>query len=171
MVVGDRLWLFSQPPHGAPTPIQSLLLNNIPPAPQHLSTVHPSILTRPYGTPTVSSMDPRQLMSPRSSQAFNLQQVQQNYMRKVSLPYNRPSPSSDVDFFYGQNKPPAIDENSRDHNTSGLADLERVFGSNSSILSDNNKLQEAINIEDDSGSSTNSDIDCEQVDVQESVKI
>lgn len=165
MVVGDRLWLFSQPPHGPPTPIQSLLLNNIPPAPQHMSSVHPSILTRPYGTPTVSSMDPRQLMTARTSQAFNMSQAQQNYMTKASMNYTRPS--SEIDFFYGHNKPPTIDENSHDHNTSGLADLERAFGNNSNILSDNSKLQEAINIDDDSGSSSNSDIDCEQIDAQE----
>ncbi|XP_058122891.1 paired box protein Pax-6 [Anopheles ziemanni] len=36
MVVGDRLWLFSQTPNG-PTPVQSLLLNGPPPAPGGLS--------------------------------------------------------------------------------------------------------------------------------------
>ncbi|KFB43950.1 AGAP005346-PA-like protein [Anopheles sinensis] len=71
MVVGDRLWLFSQTPNG-PTPVQSLLLNGPPPASGGLSghqqlTIgqqHPAAL-RPYagsipgGTfPTRSTMAP-----------------------------------------------------------------------------------------------------------------
>lgn len=48
--------------------------------------------------------------------------------------------------------------------SSDLANLESRFGNNSSILSDNTKFQEAINIADDSKSSSSSEIDCEEIE-------
>jgi hypothetical protein len=47
MVVGDRLWLFSQTPNG-PAPIQSLVLNNSPQMMPHMS--HPSLRNFPQTT-------------------------------------------------------------------------------------------------------------------------
>lgn len=161
MVVGDRLWLFSQPPHGPPAPIQSLLLNNVPPTPQHISSVHPSVLTRTYAPP----------MMPRQNQGFNMnstsfmnKQVRHEYLSKLQYsPYNRPT-SDPVEFCYGSKSilvtsKMQLDGISQDSSSSELANLESRFGNNSSILSVN-KFQEAIKIHDDARSSSSSEIDC-----------
>jgi hypothetical protein len=169
MVVGDRLWLFSQPPHGPPAPIQSLLLNNVPPAPQHISSLHPSVLTRTYASPPGSTMIPRQpanyAVNPSGqSNSFMNKQMRFEYFNKLQYsPYNR-SPSEPVDFRFG-NKPIMKPENQiEDHNLSDLANLESRFGNNSSILSDNSKFQDAINANEDSRSSSSSEIDCEELE-------
>lgn len=167
MVVGDRLWLFSQPPHGPPAPIQSLLLNNVPPAPQHMSSIHPSVLTRSYAT---SSGQP---MIPRPNQGFNMnpatsfmnKQTRFDQFNKLQFsPYHRP-PTDQVDFRFGPKLiPKSPSSQLEDQNSSDLASLESRFGHNSSILSDNNKFQEAIKVQEDSRSSSSSDIDCEEIE-------
>lgn len=171
MVVGDRLWLFSQPPHGAPAPIQSLLLNNVPPAPQHLSPMHPSVMTRTY-TPGTSVIPrhPTSYMSPSNQpSSFMNKQMRFEYFNKLQFsPYNR-STSEPVDFRFGnklilkpsENQPESIVSS---HNSSDLANLESRFGHNSSILSENGKFQDAINVNEIDRSSTSSDIDCEEIE-------
>lgn len=172
MVVGDRLWLFSQPPHGPPAPIQSLLLNNVPPAPQHISSLHPSVLARSYASPSASQMMPRQnqgynmnALSP--SPGFMNKQMRFDYFNK--LHYNRVSSEQPADFRF-DNKPifklsDKADEPSTSSVASELANLESRFGNNSSILNENSgKFQEAININEDTENSSSSEIDCEEIE-------
>lgn len=174
MVVGDRLWLFSQPPHGPPAPIQSLLLNNVPPAPQHISSIHPSILARTYASTPGPSSIPRQPTSYNlnpSNQPPNFmnKQMRFEYFNKLQFsPYNRP-PSEPVDFRFGnksvlESSENRIEDGASNHNLSNLANLESRFGNNSSILSENGKFQDAINVNEDSKSSSSSDIDCEEIE-------
>lgn len=165
MVVGDRLWLFSQPPHGPPAPLQSLLLNNVPPAPQHMN-IHPSVLARSYPSPS-----PATTMMSRTNQGYNLnpsrsppgfmgKQMRFDYFNKVPFsPYERP-----VDFRFGS-KPILKSGTSVDHHSSELESLESRFGNNSSILSDNNSFTEAINVNEDERSSSCSEIDCEEIEL------
>lgn len=175
MVVGDRLWLFSQPPHGPPAPIQSLLLNNIPAAPQHMSSVHPSVLTRAYAPPAgVSPLAQRPNQGYNMSQStspsgFMNKQMRFEYLNKLQFsPYNR-APSEAVDFRFAhkpilKSSEPQSDELLNEPNSCDLANLESRFGNNSSILSDNNKFQEAISVADDTRSSSGSEIDCEEIE-------
>lgn len=176
MVVGDRLWLFSQPPHGPPAPIQSLLLNNVPPAPQHMSSIHPSVLTRTYAAstpgPSVIPRPPTSYNMSQSSQpsSFMNKQLRFEYFNKLQFsPYNR-SPPEPVDFRFGNKsilKPSeneAGDVSRSNHSLSDLANLESRFGNNSSILNENGKFQDAINVNEDSRSSSGSDIDCEEIE-------
>lgn len=75
------------------------------------------------------------------------------------------SPTEPVDFRFGQKS--VLKPNASDHdmNTSNLASLESRFGNNSTILSENNKFQDAISLNDDTkSSSTSSDIDCEEIE-------
>lgn len=173
MVVGDRLWLFSQPPHGPPAPLQSLLLNNVPPAPQHMSSIHPSVLTRNYAPPPGSTGIPRHPagynISPSSqSSSFMNKQMRFDYFNKLQFsPYNRPPSHEPVDFRFGNKpilKPENLIDDASSQNLSDLANLESRFGNNSSILSENGKFQDAINANDDSRSSSSSDIDCEELE-------
>lgn len=166
MVVGDRLWLFSQPPHGPPAPLQSLLLNNVPPAPQHMSTIHPAVLARNYSSPSAQMIArPNQSFSSSTSPNYLNKQLRfEHYNRMQFSPFSRSSTEA-VDFRFGPKS--VLKSSAGDHelNTSNLASLESRFGNNSTILSENNKFQDAININDDSkSSSTSSDIDCEEIE-------
>lgn len=92
-------------------------------------------------------------------------QIRFDYFNKLQFSsYNR-VPTETVDFRFG-NKTIAklFNEHTDDHSSSNLANLESRFGNNSSILSDNSKFQEAININKDFGSSSCSEIDCEEVE-------
>lgn len=169
MVVGDRLWLFSQSPHGPPAPIQSLLLNNVPPSPQHISSIHN---IRSYGSPPGSNIIPRQPssynISPSSQPAsFLNKQMRFEYFNKLQFShYNRPPPEP-VDFRFGHKsilKPDNQMEESSSQNFNDLANLESRFGNNSSILSENSKFQDTINVNEESRSSSSSDIDCEELE-------
>ncbi|CRK96278.1 CLUMA_CG009700, isoform A [Clunio marinus] len=168
MVVGDRLWLFSQPPHGPPAPIQSLLLNNVPPTPQHISSLHPSVLSRTYAPPTNAP-----IISPRSSQTypsppnFMNKTIRHEYFNKLQFsPYNRTQET--IDFRFGNKTSfltsPEVKADSDHNNSNDLANLESRFGNNSSILSNNHKFNDALNIKDDIASTSSSDIDCEVED-------
>jgi hypothetical protein len=174
MVVGDRLWLFSQPPHGPPAPIQSLLLNNVPPAPQHMSSLHPSVLARTYANSSGSSAISRHPgsynMNPSDQpSSFMNKQMRFEYFNKLQFsPYNR-QPSEPVDFRFGNKSILKPSENQSEEATSNykfsdLANLESRFGNNSSILSENSKFQDAITVNEDSKSSASSDIDCEEIE-------
>ncbi|KAJ6643238.1 Homeobox protein ceh-19 [Pseudolycoriella hygida] len=64
MVVGDRLWLFSQTPSG-PAPVQSMILNNNPTVP--IPPIHPGMRGFPSSSnPSVMDMSPRGSLIPRS---------------------------------------------------------------------------------------------------------
>lgn len=71
MVVGDRLWLFSQTPSG-PTPLQSMMLNASPPMPIPSAVVHPSLRNFPANAANSSLMDTaRNAMLARGQQINN----------------------------------------------------------------------------------------------------
>lgn len=57
-----------------------------------------------------------------------------------------------------------IEDVAINQSSSDLANLESRFGNNSSILSENGKFQDAINVNEDSRSSSSSDIDCEEIE-------
>lgn len=73
-------------------------------------------------------------------------------------------PTEPMDFRFGNKNLLKSPEDSTDHHFSDLANLESRFGNNSSILSDNNKFQDAINPNEDTRSSSGSEIDCEEIE-------
>lgn len=157
MVVGDRLWLFSQPVNSAPpAPIHSLLLSNMPPSPQHFS---PLIGNRAFsGTASDIGRSPMLSPSQRSDYASS---IPPNFLNKSIRPeyrFNRDQP--DFRFNKVLIKSPPEEAFNVQHATNGLADLESRFGHNSTILSEKNKFHDAI---DDSKSSSSSDVDCEEI--------
>ena len=157
MVVGDRLWLFTQPVSSTPpAPIQSMpmLLNNVPP--QHYSSIAPS---RAFtsGEFSRSSLTSTPLSRPEFSS---------NYLPKSIRPeYRFSREHSDFRFNKVFLKSPSEESfNVSSHATNGLADLESRFGQNSSILSTNRKFQDAI---DEVKSSSSSEIDCEEIEIND----
>lgn len=91
------------------------------------------------------------------------------YFNKLQFSsYNQPP--DPADFRFGNKIFLKSHENQVDGDSSSLpsscdlANLESRFGNNSSILSDNTKFQDAINIADDSKSSSSSEIDCEEIE-------
>ncbi|XP_049542611.1 ventral anterior homeobox 2-like [Anopheles darlingi] len=89
MVVGDRLWLFSQTPNG-PTPVQSLLLNGpIPNAgPPALSQHGGSAAT---GRPYAGLVNNSSAIHPFSTAARTVTGTAANYLHKLS-PGTQPQP-------------------------------------------------------------------------------
>lgn len=156
IVVGDRLWLFTQPVTSTPpTPIQSMLLNNnMPPSPQHYS---PMITSRPF----TSSLE-RSHSASSSRHDFN-----SNFVPKSIRPefrFNR----DHEDFRFNKvllKSPPGETFNLSPHSSNGLADLESRFGQNSTILNTKNNFQDAI--KDDAKSSSSSDVDCEEIEIND----
>lgn len=155
MVVGDRLWLFTQPVNSAPpTPIQSMLLNNVPPSPQHYSPMITS--SRPFSGSEHSR-------SPITASSLN----SQNYLSKSLRPdyrFNRES----SDFRFNKvliKSQPEESIHLSPHSSNGLADLESRFGQNSSILNSKSKFQDAIG--DEVKSSSSSDVDCEEIEIND----
>ncbi|XP_058828220.1 homeobox protein HMX3 [Topomyia yanbarensis] len=191
MVVGDRLWLFSQSPSG-PTPVQSLLLNT-PPA---LNPGHPAmrqfqpIPPNQPGAPTFAG---------RPSNGYTV-----NYLPKSSIPSQAPSflsrlpPASfkpipmeeGISFYKGQ--PEMMDsyygslkfgptelvseELSPVSSGSGIADLERAFGNPCELLGGHTTRTPVLvahseTKEDgrvtDVAEDSSSDIDCEEVNDKE----
>lgn len=136
MVVGDRLWVFSQPPGAPPTPVQSVLLNNPPPmipAPTPRTPVDmfnatrnallsrgqsqflnrgPNFGTRCYPSPTRSSQFPTVTPFYHTSTV-----VSQNDMPGK---YGGHAPSSFV---------------AASTSDSGIRELERVFGNPEAVVS------------------------------------
>lgn len=127
------MWLFSQNPHTAPTtPFQSLLVNNN----------IPSTMPRSFSHDPQNDLTARNLLYHQRSSGYNLNPSHdtnkgmfQNYSMSTSFSkqIHDVGPSNHVD------------------NDNGLADLERVFGSNSCILNEQ------------STKSSSSDIDCEEI--------
>lgn len=155
MVVGDRLWLFTQPVSSTPpTPVQSMLLNNMPPSPQHYS---PMITSRPYsGSPLAPSTSTR----PEYNSSYLSKTIRPEYR------FNR----EPADFRFNKvliKSPPEESFHLSPHSsTNGLADLESRFGQNSSILNTNRKFQDTI-AGDDVKSSSSSDVDCEEIEIND----
>lgn len=175
MVVGDRLWLFSQTPHAQSAPMQSMMMNNIP------SSQQQSML-RPYPQPSASRLlqnEPRTSLHPSQgfgpNQGFNMNTPAHPFMCKTienglypKLQFPHPQiPPEDFPLTYRFNTKDTTEATSpSSDNTGGLAHLERAFGHNSSILNsnENGKLNESLQSNDDIRSCSSSDIDCEEMD-------
>lgn len=176
MVVGDRLWLFSQTPHAQSAPIQSMMMNNLPSSPQHPSMIRPYPQT---ATSRLLQNEPRASLHPSQSfgpnQGFNMNSPAHPFMGKnigngmyPKLQFSHPQmPPDDFPLTYRFNTKDSTEVTSpASDNTGGLAHLERAFGHNSSILNtnENGKLNESLQSNDDIRSCSSSDIDCEEMD-------
>lgn len=158
MVVGDRLWLFSQTPAG-PAPLQSIMLNSPPPANAAASAIAPLAATQLRAYPGSSLMQPMANASviesarnailsrgqplnyalppyltprsPASSSSTNLTSSPRylDYATASNLYQNSPSPSdSYLQMKYNVLNNLAMPETETSTSSNGLAELERVFG-------------------------------------------
>uniref|UniRef100_A0A1B0CI86 Homeobox domain-containing protein n=2 Tax=Lutzomyia longipalpis TaxID=7200 RepID=A0A1B0CI86_LUTLO len=194
MVVGDRLWLFSQG-GGAPAPVQSVLLPNAPPL------ISPPGMSRPL-PPTARTVASR----PPSRGAF-LQRPSSPYSSaKILPPHLHPAfeshcatapylsaPHPVTGKFFG---PPGsgsflkvhesfpvgrsfgpherfnvlmTNDSTGTSSSSGIADLERAFGTHSDLIGDKATIQPSADTAFKATTkmmdeSDQSDIDCEQID-------
>ena len=155
MVVGDKLWLFSQTPSG-PAPVQSLMLSNLP---HHMPA---SPVTRLYPSQQQEFLSRGNLIN-RPPSLYMPKQPTANYVNRL--------PGGFVDpYFQHQNVDPLIHPNSPS-NSSGIADLERAFGNPSNLIDSpptrfNDAGNHLANKNEQicSDSESTSDIDCEEVD-------
>jgi hypothetical protein len=156
MVVGDRLWLFSQPVNGPPTPIQSLLLNNVPksPTPQHYASA-----PRGYGEmrPTLVPSQQQQRSPLEYNSALHSHYLNKNYFGK----YGGPSATT-TDFRLLKSS-----EESFQPKTNGLADLESRFGHNSSIFNEQSSKAHDAFISDTKSTTSSDEIDCEEIEIND----
>lgn len=191
MVVGDRLWLFSQTPNG-PAPVQSMMLNNSPNI--TIPPLHPSMrgFPSPSNSPIMDissrgSLIPRSQplpysmakpMSPYSTIPNNsfINRISPHfkpydaykYHRNVEYTPSKPSlykTDTVGDQSYYQLKYVPNTCGSSFGASNGLAELERAFGGDRNQLIDGTKDSETLLKEerrDSDGSS--SEIDCEEID-------
>lgn len=174
MVVGDRLWLFSQPVNGPPAPIESLLLSNVPPTPSSAAS---------------SQQPPPPHFSPAASRNFAgmhgeirstlISQQRQPLDYSGALHSHYLSKSIRHEYFgkYGGQPAPAsmatdfrivkTHEENFHPKSNGLADLESRFGHNSSLFNDqSNRLHEAF-ISDTKSTTSSDEIDCEEIEIND----
>lgn len=170
MVVGDRLWLFSQTPSG-PAPIQSIMLGG-----------NSSMQPQPRTSISVPQTSYNEKVSKGLS--FNHPYVP-SYMSRVNpLPKSYDLHNTSLDYRYKNTGkfesnsylqlnytcPPGSDATESPEKTNGLAELERVFGdantpfldhsrSNTKPLDQRDVLSSSTELDDD-----DSDIDCENID-------
>ncbi|KAL9699408.1 hypothetical protein quinque_002849 [Culex quinquefasciatus] len=155
MVVGDRLWLFSQT-SGGPAPVQSLLLN----APPHMTPTHPGLRQfQPISPnqPTPSTSQPQPPFVTRPSNGYTVSYLHKP-MGPTTFPNRHPTsfkpisledpsgsfykgPPELMDGYYGTMRkfgPTELvsGDLSPVSTGSGIADLERAFGNPSSLLND-----------------------------------
>lgn len=168
MVVGDRLWLFSQPVNGnMPTPIQSLLLSNMPPSAQHpqpYSSIVPhssGMASRGYsdGRSTIISPQPR--LSSEYTNPPHPQFLSKNYRHDFYGKYTAVGPSTSADYRLLKSE-----ESTTHLKSNGLADLESRFGNNSAIFSESNRKLNDTLISDNKSTSSD-DIDCEEIEIND----
>lgn len=173
MVVGDRLWLFSQPVNGPPAAMQSLLLNNVSPAPQHYPSVAShSSLSLPSSSRNFSANIHNDLsMIPQSRQNLEYESMQ-GYLGKNSRPeyygkFSNVNRSKTLTLFSDNRLITTQEsEDSALQRSNGLADLESKFGQNSRLFgSENNRIHETFT--SDVKSSSSSDVDCEEIDIND----
>lgn len=156
MVVGDRLWLFSQSPSG-PTPVQTLLLNNgpiMPPLPHNnLRSLHPSsqpippngmIVRNPqlpgeYYSPGISSSG----FANKSFATFHSNMTDRGgYLKPYDggplVPIPRSitgGPEMSPQYFMSKYSPHSMDTGGAvQQPPTGIADLEKAFGNPSELL-------------------------------------
>lgn len=163
MVVGDRLWLFSQTPTG-PAPIQSIMLGgntNIHPQPRPPISVPQPTKGLSFHHPYVPSYLSRVNPLPKS---YDLQNSSLDYRYKPSEKYE-----SDSYLQMNYNCPTGNDIPESPEKPNGLAELERVFGdvntpfldhsrTNSKPFESRDVLNSSAELDEDS------DIDCENID-------
>ncbi|XP_055533579.1 ventral anterior homeobox 1a [Wyeomyia smithii] len=192
MVVGDRLWLFSQSPNG-PTPVQSLLLNTPPP----IGPTHPAM--RQF-QPIPSNQSGA--FASRTNNGYNVNYFQKsgiptqppNFLSRLPAPgtfkpilmeedvrFYKPAPET-IESYYGAFKfgpSELVNEEQSSTSGSGIADLERAFGNPSSVLggqssriSNNHQTEILFNGDmhsadhsklKDMSTDSSSEIDCEEV--------
>lgn len=158
MVVGDRLWLFSQPVNGPPTPIQSLLLSNVPPSPtpQHFATA-PRNFANVHGEMRPANLVPQQ-RPPLDYNNIHYKNIRHEYFGK----YGAPSTATDFRLI----KSP---EEGFHPKSNGLADLESRFGHNSSIFSEQSSKSHEAFISDTKSTTSSDEIDCEEIEINDEV--
>lgn len=194
MVVGDRLWLFSQTPSG-PAPVQSMILNNNPTMP--IPQLHPSMRGFPsstnspmmdmgsrgslvprsqpltYGIP--KSMSPYSTIPNRMSPHFKPYDTYK-YHRASGALRNMEYPSAKsinslyktdtvTDQSYYQLKYVPNTCGASISPSNGLAELEKAFGGERNQLIDGTKMGESMLKEEKHDSDgSSSEIDCEEID-------
>ncbi|XP_070499164.1 homeobox protein MSH-B [Chironomus tepperi] len=166
MVVGDRLWLFSQPVNGMPTPIQSLLLSNMPPSAQHpqpYSSIVPhssAMPSRGYSDIRSTIISPQPRPSSDYSNPPHPQFMNKNYRHDFYAKYPTVGPSTSADYRLLKS------EEASHLKSNGLADLESRFGNNSAIFSESNRKLNDTLISDNKSTSSD-DIDCEEIEIND----
>ncbi|XP_068144991.1 homeobox protein B-H2 isoform X1 [Drosophila tropicalis] len=186
MVVGDRLWLFSQTPAG-PTPIQSIMLNGGGTA-APMATSHSPAITgpmRPY-QPNASVMESARNSILARGQPLNFampfaagMSAKTRCKSYVDYPGMQPLHSHPSEAYLQlkyASLPLETETESSSSSSNGLAELERVFGdsnanflkpiSGSSINSYRDHLSNGQQQQQHSESES-SDIDCEHLDEDE----
>ncbi|XP_065084531.1 paired mesoderm homeobox protein 2 [Ochlerotatus camptorhynchus] len=192
MVVGDRLWLFSQTPNG-PAPVQSLLLNT----PPHLSATHPAMrqfqpipptqvgpaafASRPSNGYTVNYLPKSTISSPQPP-SYAVNRFPVTAFKPMSLEESSgfyKTPPDMIDGYYGMPQkfgPTELvnGELSPVSTSSGIADLERAFGNPSTLLDaqiatrstgEFPKFVDGVqNNPNELPTDSSSEIDCEEVD-------
>ncbi|EDW74258.2 uncharacterized protein Dwil_GK21480 [Drosophila willistoni] len=185
MVVGDRLWLFSQTPAG-PTPIQSIMLNGGGAA-APMATSHSPAITgpmRPY-QPNASVMESARNSILARGQPLNFAMPFAAGMTaktrcKSYVDYTGMQPlhghPSEAYLQMKYASLPLETETESSSSSNGLAELERVFGdSNANFLKPNsgssiNSYRDPLSNsqqQQQHSESENSDIDCEHLDEDE----
>lgn len=191
MVVGDRLWVFSQPPGAPPTPVQSVLLNN--PAPPILSPSRPGDIFDATRTA---------LLSRGQNPYVNKHLFHNRYISTIpkpghsfSSPHSHHHPHQIYPPYGGTNKyhiptsPTSFVAAST--SDSGIKELERVFGNPEVIVSnginsittaikdkgdeifnDHQRKEETVDLEDmEKISHKSSEINCDSFDEEEDVEL
>uniref|UniRef100_A0A182XD28 Homeobox domain-containing protein n=1 Tax=Anopheles quadriannulatus TaxID=34691 RepID=A0A182XD28_ANOQN len=139
MVVGDRLWLFSQTPNG-PTPVQSLLLNG--PQPGAAGASHPALGMPPgaylSSIPSAAAAGPGGFLNKIPSPSPQSRMAQPLGLRPLSS-----GELLEGAYYTAAGMPgPKFNPNelinggllATDGNSSGIADLERAFGNPSNMI-------------------------------------
>lgn len=186
MVVGDRLWLFSQTPSG-PAPVQSMILNNNPtmPIPQlHQSmrgfpsssnSLIPRSQPLPYGITkplspysTIPNASFVNRMSPhfKPYDTFKYHRTS-GAIRNMEYPATKSMNSlyktdtvTDQSYYQLKYAP-----NPCGSPSNGLAELEKAFGGERNQLIDGSKVGESMLKEEKRESDgSSSEIDCEEID-------
>lgn len=166
MVVGDRLWLFSQTPNG-PAPIQSIMLggnSNVnaqprPPLSVPQTTYSSEKLNKGFTHPYVPSYMSR--VTCPLPKSYDLHSTSLDYRFKTTDKFEN---NSYLQLNYTCSSGGDVTESPEKPN--GLAELERVFGDANTPFLDNSRnnsksfdlLNSSTELDDDS------DIDCENID-------
>lgn len=194
MVVGDRLWLFSQTPNG-PAPVQSMMLNNSPT--MSMPPLHPSMrgFPSPSNSP-IMDMSSRGSLIPRSQplpyamakplspystipNTSFINRMSPHFKPYDTFKYRTPGSLRNVDYVPAKPMNSVADQtyyqlkyvpNSCGNSigpSNGLAELERAFGGErNQLLDDCRKGSGDAMLKEERRDSdgSSSEIDCEEID-------